>query len=95
MSRLTVLEHFLVAVARRIREVDAVIVVGIHIDEPSVQMCAQTDASHSEWSSALSHVKNVSLVGINLSTLREHIVGCYIVDVLCLADSSQGLEVEP
>ena len=95
VGTLAVLEHLLVAIAWRIREVDAIVVVGIEIHEPSVGVEVETDASHGERRTALAHIYHVSLVGVYLGTLREHVVGSNIVDVLCLADGAQGLEVEP
>ena len=58
-------------------------------------MEVETDASHGERRTALAHIYHVSLVGIYLGTLREHVVGSNVVDVLSLADGAQGLEVEP
>ena len=95
MRLVAVIQRAIISVAWRIREVDAVVVVGIEVDEPSVNVGIETDASHCERCATLAHIHHVSLVLVNLSTLREHVYGVYIVDVLRLAHSAQSLQVEP
>ena len=69
MGSLAVGQHLLISVAWRIREVDAVVVVGIEVDEPSVYVGIETDATHCERCATLAHIHHVSLVLVNLSTL--------------------------
>ena len=69
VGSLAVGQHLLISVAWRIREVDAVVVVGIEVDEPSVNVGIETDASHCERCATLAHIHHVSLVLVNLSTL--------------------------
>ena len=69
MRLVAVLQRLLISVAWRIREVDSVVVVGTEVDEPSVYVGIETDASHCERCATLTHIHHVSLVTVNLSTL--------------------------
>ena len=90
----TKLKGSLVAIAWRVRQVDAVVVVGAQVDKSSVAMEVQTETSYSERSSALAHIFNVCLVLHYFSRLRNHVVGCNIVQVLGITYGSDSLEVK-
>ena len=57
-------------------------------------MEVECEATDSKRSSAFAHVLNICVVLFDLSRLGEHVVHVGIVDVLGIADGSEGLEVK-
>ena len=97
---LTILKSLLIAVAGRVGEVDAIVPVAVEVNEPSPLVVTENKACCSKRCSCLAHVLIiyclylVVVVIVECTAGRTHIPDFGIIGVLCLADSTDGLDVE-
>ena len=89
-------------VVRRVRQVDAVVVVAVEVDEPTLLMIAYAEAESGERCAAVAHTLIVDIVvvvtclggAVQCGICRLHVAELRVVRNLGLADCTDELNVK-
>ena len=84
----------LIAVVRRVAQIDAVIPVTGQVNEPTTLMIAQFDARGSKWCAVLAHILHQSHILIVGTLCGVEVDDLGVAHVLGITDGTEELEVE-